>query len=176
MISGDEITKEVSYVIDRLGQHLRKWALAYREKGRTLTELDLDKVVARMAATVPSVSVWDEQVGPFYDTSGAQKLLEVTRQALHERVSRMTLLGLKTAEGVLVYPIWQFRGTAIIPGLSEVLEVFRGTKPDPWLIASWMKAPQAALKSMSVADWLAHDVEPEIARNLATAAAGRWSQ
>src|ERR1700694_4460128 len=59
----DETAREVSYLVDHLGRLLGSLASAYREKGRSLTELGLDKLVERMVATVPSVSAWDEQVG-----------------------------------------------------------------------------------------------------------------
>lgn len=65
-----------------------------------------------------------ERCGPFYDTDGLTTWLGLPRQQVHERREARTLLGCPTAEGELIYPVWQFQDNGeLLPGLPSVLMV-----------------------------------------------------
>jgi len=130
-----------------------------------------------MLATVPTASRWDDLLGPFYSTAKLEKLWGgISRQAIADRRKRGTVLGLKTADGVVVYPVFQFdEKNRILPGLPEVLQCFRGVPVDDWTLAGWLVSPLRLLEGRSVVDWLRRGGELEPVLTLARDAARRFS-
>ncbi|MHB8452780.1 MAG: hypothetical protein ACYDAQ_20350 [Mycobacteriales bacterium] len=126
-------------------------------------------------AAVPVVHPWDEQVGPFYDTSGLRIFLGVTKQAIADRVRRRTLLAVVRREGQVLYPAFQFRGREMVPGLNEVLAVFREVRVDGWVVAAWLTTPAARLGWTTPVGWLSGDGAVPTDVGLAADAAGRWA-
>jgi hypothetical protein len=127
---------------------------------------------------VPEPSRWDDLLGPFYTTGQVGKLLGgVSRQAVADRRERRTLLGLKTADGVIVYPAFQFgERNEVIPGLPEVLQCFRDGSLADWTLAGWLVSPSRALESRSAVEWLRLGLDPEPVLDLARDAARRFSR
>ena len=87
-------------------------------------------------------ALWTDHAGPFLDTEGVAAVLEgVSKQAISQRVRGRRLLALRTGSGRLVYPLWQFRDGAPLPGLGEVLDA-AGYDPERpvtgWTLASWL--------------------------------------
>lgn len=166
-------------VTTRLRRGLEVRISDYAEHGRSLNELgSADELAARMLQAVPAVSRWNDVIGPFYGTTQVTKLCGgISRQALADRRERRTILGLKTSDGVVVYPAFQFDAkNQILGGLSEVLQSFRGVDVDDWTIAGWLVSPSRNLDGRSVVEWLrqGRDLEPAIA--LARDAARRFSE
>ncbi|MCL4414233.1 MAG: hypothetical protein M1522_05705 [Actinobacteria bacterium] len=129
-----------------------------------------------MLALLPEPSPWAKEVGPVYRSEQVRRLLGgVSRQALADRERRRTILALHTADGHVVYPVFQFEGPRIVRGLAEVLQVLEAAPVDRWTLTAWLRAPQDALEKTSVADWLrsGRSVEPLLA--LARATATRWA-
>lgn len=135
-----------------------------------------DHVAGRMLATVPTAHPWDEQTGPFYDTPGVVRLLGVSKQAVADRVRRRTLLAASTAQGRVVYPIWQFDGSKINAAISTVLTAFRHVTVDGWAIASWFTTPAASLDGATPVQWLRGRREAGPVRELARDTARRWAR
>jgi hypothetical protein len=101
-----------------------------------------ERLGAQAALLSAASAAWTEQIGPFVDADGARVLLAgVTRQALSQRLRAGRLLGLRTGSGRIVYPLWQFGGGGVLPGLSAVLDA-AGYDPDRaatgWTLASWL--------------------------------------
>lgn len=167
-------TDEARRLIAELRPRIREQVSALIASGGSLTDIGFDQLARRMTAAFPSPYPWDGQIGPFYTTQKLVDLLGCSRQAINDRVHRSTLLALRTSDDVLVYPIWQFEGDHVVPGLGDVLSVFRGARIDPWLIASWLRAPQYNLDERSVVDWLTAGFDASPARELAQAAKARW--
>ena len=112
---------------------------------------------------------WDDALGPFCGTGQVAKILGgVSRQAIADRRERRTLLGLKTAEGVMVYPTFQFDDrNQVLPGLAEILQAFRSSAVDDWTLAAWLVAPSKVLHGQSVIEWLRAGEDMEIVLKLA---------
>ena len=112
----------------------------------------------RAAEAALAPLLWAEAVGDRWDTTETAEFLGVTRQALHDRVKRGTLLGLP-GRGVTWFPIWQFdlAGRRARPVVAALLQVFRGMdRPlEPVEIASWAQVPQPDLDDVAPADWVA---------------------
>jgi hypothetical protein len=164
-------------VIDEVRQGLDSWIAVIHRSGRRAGErLTPKDLAARMLAAVPSPQhPWDEQIGPFYDTPGLCRLLEVSKQALHDRVKRGTLLAVTSRNGKVGYPAFQFAGNQLLPGIREALGAFRNTPVDGWAIGAWFTTPAATLGKETPARWLAehHDIQPVI--DLARDTAARWA-
>ena len=91
--------------------------------------------------------------------------------------ARRTILGLRTADGVVVYPTFQFDETnGVVSGLSEVLQCFRGADVDDWTLAGWLVSPLRVLGGRSVVDWLRSGRELEAVIVVARDAARRFSE
>ncbi len=166
-------------VVEQVRSSLDDVALSYAESGRSLADLGSAKqIAARMLAAVPSPSDWDELLGPFFSTSKVTQLMGgVSRQAVTDRRKRRTLLGLRTLDGAIVYPVFQFDAqNEILPGLADVLRCFAADDVDDWTMAGWLVAPQRALGGFSVIKWLASGRSVEKAIDLARAQAGRYAQ
>jgi hypothetical protein len=168
----DEVTR---YVRNALEER----RTSYAEHGRTLEEIGPAKELARkMVGVLPEPSRWDDVLGPFYTTTKVAEILGgISRQALADRRDRRTLLVLKTADGILVYPTFQFdEHNEIVRGLPEVLQCFRGFDVDDWTLAGWLVAPSRALEGHSAVEWLrlGYDLEPVL--SLARATARRFSE
>lgn len=141
------------YVTQGLEERLAR----YPEEGPALARLGSAQDLARrMLEVVPSPSRWDELLGPFYSSGQVAKILGgISRQALADRRERRTLLGLKTADGVVVYPIFQFDdGNRVLRGLAEILQAFRGSEVDDWTLAGWLVSPLKPPRGQSVIQWL----------------------
>jgi hypothetical protein len=169
----------VEAVTERLREALSERLVAYSRAGHSLSEIGpADQLAERMLATVPAPSRWDDLLGPFHDTRGVTRLLGgVSRQAVADRRERRTLLGLKTADGVLVYPAFQFdEHNEVLPALSAVLQCFDSEAVDDWTLAGWLVAKQQALDGETVVEWLRGGHDPERAVALARDAARRFAQ
>jgi hypothetical protein len=138
---------------------------------------DPDLLAERMIGVVPQPSPWAE-LGPFYSTAGiARALGGISRQAVEERRRRRTILALRTADGVWVYPASQLdERNRVVRGLADVLVRFRPQTPDDeWMVASFVAAPQPALDGRTIVDHLraGGDLAPVLA--LADERAERWA-
>lgn len=118
--------------------------------------------------------IWAAAVGERWPTSTVTEFLHVTRQALHKRVAKGTILGLP-GSGTTWFPLWQFDidSREIRPLVAEVIAAFRDElgSADPFVIASWATSPQPELQ-MSPEEWLTSGKDPaEVVRVARRAAA-----
>jgi hypothetical protein len=122
-------------------------------------------------------SPWSEIVGSVFTTDQVRSLLGSTsRQAVHDRVLRHTLLCLKTRDGHRVYPTYQFVSRDVVGGLSDVLTRVAGTIDD-WTLASWLRTPQVTLGGASIIDELLRQGRADdTILQLADVAAKHWSR
>jgi hypothetical protein len=156
-----------------LHERLEAVAAAGGDPARLGSAADLAR---RMLAVVPAAHPWDEQIGPFYETAGLVRWLNVTKQALSDRVRRGRLLAVTTADGRVLYPARQFADRQLVQGLPETLAAFRATPVDGWAIAAWLTTPCSALGHSTPLDWLHTHTKPGPAVDAAHEAAARWAQ
>jgi len=79
--------------------------------------------------------------------SQVEKVLGLSRQAIHKRCSKGKLIHLSTSKRGYLFPKWQFTDHDILPGLEEVLAAF--DEDDPWMQASFMLSPNIWLDGAS---------------------------
>lgn len=143
----DEFRKELG---QRLGRH---GTLLDHVGAREAAELGRRAAEAALAPLI-----WGEAVGERWDTTETAEFLGVTRQALHDRVRRGTLLGVP-GRGVTWFPTWQFdlARRQARPVVAAVLGVFRDLDHpvQPVEIAAWARQSQPELEGINPADWIA---------------------
>ncbi len=177
------MTRKAHTLVDEITQHVKQGLeerlSTFDGHERSLAGIGSPRDLAqRMLEIVPMVSRWDELLGPFYGTGQVAKILGgVSRQAIADRRERRTLLGLKTADGVMVYPTFQFdERNQVLPGLAEVLQAFRNSAVDDWTLAGWLVAPSKALHGQSAVQWLRAGGALDAALALVRDAARRFAQ
>lgn len=131
----------------------------------------------QMAATIPRQAEhpWARQIGPFYDTAGVRALFGSSKAAVSDRVRRGTLLGALTAGGPMVYPVFQFEGSDVHPGIRATLAEFKGSGLDAWSVASWFTVAAEALYGETPADWVRAGRDLSPAQALARETVARWT-
>ncbi|HEX7322018.1 MAG TPA: hypothetical protein VF299_03650 [Mycobacterium sp.] len=137
---------------------------------------DPERIADAMVAALPLGHVFDEVSGPFYDTAGLSRWLEISRQALHQKVARQAMLACPLDDGTVVYPTWQFLDSgATIPSLAEVLATLAAGTDDAWMIALWMRAPSENLDGDRPSDWLRNGGDPRRVIAMARQVASSWA-
>jgi hypothetical protein len=146
----------------------RQANLDIRELGSPL------ELAERMVAAIPGSHVFDEIVGPFYDSAGLMKWLKLGPEDLQGRIADRSILACQTDDGDLVYPSWQFLDDgAVLPGLTAVLNAFSETN-DSWQIAIWLSSPSVHLNGEPPRSWLRQLLDPEVVVDMAVKTAARW--
>jgi hypothetical protein len=159
--------------------HLEPLLRLYQTTGRSLAELGTPaELAARMVAVLPGPSPWNEALGPFYSTQQVSRLLGgVSRQAIAERRERRTLLALRTADGVWVYPTFQFGANhRVLPGLADILQTLAASGVDDWTLAGWLRSPLASLSGSTPIDWLRAERDGDTLKVVARDATRRFAQ
>ncbi len=162
-----------------VGQELNRLESRYAGQGRSLADLGAPQELAeRMVATLPSPSPWDDLIGPFYGPAQVARVLgNVSRQAVADRRQRRTLLGLKTADGHWVYPLFQFdRCNRVLAGLPELLRILAASGIDDWSLAGWLASPLRSLGGRTPIECLRSERDAETLRAVTRDAARRFAQ
>ncbi len=167
------------HVARLVGQELSRLEARYAGRGRSLAEFGAPREVAeRMVATLPSPSLWDDLLGPFYGPGQVARILgNISRQAVADRRHRWTLLGLKTADGHWVYPAFQFdRRNSVLTELPELLQILAASGIDGWSLAGWLMSPLRSLEGETAIDWLRADRDHATLLAVTRDAARRFAQ
>jgi hypothetical protein len=85
---------------------------------------------------------WAALLGPAYSVEQVATLLGITPQAVSQRPG---LLRLQQRDGYSAYPVFQFDGDAILPGVEQVVLELTDAVATTWTIASWLQSPDADL-------------------------------
>lgn len=86
--------------------------------------------------------LWADQVGPALSQQDAARLLGKTEQAVSKDPR---LVRLRTADGRPLYPVAQFDGRGLLPGVAEVVAVLGPVAETPWTVAAWLTGSHADL-------------------------------
>lgn len=84
--------------------------------------------------------------------SQVEKMLSISRQAIHKRCSKRKLIALSTSKRGYLFPKWQFTEKGILLGLEEVLAEL--DEDDPWMQVSFMLNPNIWLDGASPLEML----------------------
>jgi hypothetical protein len=155
---------------DEFRSHLARLLDRHADLLNTIDVARVKELGHRGAEAALAPLIWDEEVGERWDTTETAEFLAITRQALHERVKRGTLLGVP-GRGMTWFPTWQFdlAHRQVRSAVWAVLAVFADMDRPlaPVEIASWARRARPELDNLSPAEWIAAE-RPEDA--VATAA------
>lgn len=173
-----KIDRIVEEIVTQIELELRARMAALEASGRDPEALhSADELVRKMLSAVPEPSAWDELLGPFYRTRQLAEILGLSTSAVLRRRQRRSLLGLKTEDGVLVYPAFQLDlDNRLLAGLPATLCCFRDVPVDDWTLAGWFVTPHSALDGYSVLDALRSEGANERLMALARDTARRFDQ
>lgn len=160
-------------VVAELRTHLALRLTAFENAGAVV--LEPRELAGRMLAMVPdpAPNKMAELVGPFYDTARVVALLGISKQGVHDRIKRGSVLAMQTSDNVWVYPVFQFADRRIRPDLAPVLRTFRGQPA--WSVAVWFATPTDDLEGASPEEWLRNGGDSALVQRLAGQAVGRWA-
>ncbi len=105
----------------------------------------------RLVSQAEDDQVWAEQLGPAYSTAEVAALLDVSKQAVAQRTG---LLRLEQRSGAPAYPVFQFDGDRVLPGIQTVVQTLAPQVATPWTTASWLTSPQRSLDGTRPVDAL----------------------
>lgn len=129
-------------------------------------------------------SRWNELIGHFWTSSRVGRSLGLTEEEVKISIEQKRFLVLKTKDGVLVFPSFQFtqdkddQSWSLLSGLDQVLAQFRDVVTDEsssWTLASWLNAPSAVLEGKSIIQHLREGNDTALVIGLAQDTAERWA-
>lgn len=123
------------------------------------------QLIESVTLALPGARTAAERLGPAYTTAQLRRLLPgadappVTDERVRQRRSAGGLVGLKTRDGVWVFPTWQFR---LRPGRVEPrddvlalwLDLPHGATFDEWSLALWLTGRRGDLDDRTPLAWL----------------------
>ncbi len=135
-----------------------------------------EDVAEWLASALPSSHPFDDIVGPFYDSDGVARRSGLSPADVAELTETNKLLGCRTAEGALVFPVSQFNPDgSSVAGLPQVLGTMAAGTSDRWQVALWLNTPLAQLRYRTPAQALRHG-DTQGVQELAGETAARWRQ
>ena len=112
---------------------------------------------SKLATLAEAQATWEVALGRYLTVSETAKVLGgSSRQAVHQRIERGTLLAMDLA-GQLVLPAYQFDGHEVRPEVVQTLKLLRPAGLSREGRVSWFESPQPELNGARPADWLGKD-------------------
>lgn len=87
----------------------------------------------------------DSLIGPFASVESVAGRLGITLDDVTSRATQRQILRVISADGLDLYPLWQFDGDRLVAGLAEVLAFFPEDAVDGWTLAAWLRTPEPEL-------------------------------
>lgn len=109
------------------------------------------RLVDRLLVQDADDRAWADQIGPVYRQGDVAELLGKTKQAVS---ADRRLLKLELRSGEIGYPVVQFDGRRVHPGIGEVVETLADVVATPWTTASWLTSGNADLRGFTPIEML----------------------
>jgi hypothetical protein len=129
----------IQHIQTVIGTLLQDWDDASLQ---AIVAMDENVLAERILAALPSSNVWDAELGPFYEGSALAKWKGIARPSVYKAVKERRAVGLKTSDGDILFPSFQFDATGqYLPELRKVLDLLDPNNQDPWGDALWLRTP-----------------------------------
>jgi|SRR5690625_207965 len=115
--------------------------------------------------------------GPFFTRARVKQLLNITDVELDRLVTTHHLLAPVTADGIQVFPEFQFdtEQKQAQEHLRPLLEILISSGADPWTVTYWLTAPLPEFEHQRAVDIIDRDAETRAALlAMANEDAARW--
>ena len=116
--------------------------------------------------------VWAQQLGPVYSQGQVAELLGKSKQAVS---TDKGLLGLEMRDGRVGYPVFQFEGDRILPGMQNVVRALSSVAATSWTVASWLTSPSSDLGGKTPLERLRRGDVSDVSR-VADRLAASWAR
>ena len=103
---------------------------------------DVQRQVDLLLRQAEDDRAWTDQLGPAYTQGQVAELLGKSKQAVS---TDKGLLRLEMRDGRVGYPIFQFEGDRILPGMQDVVRALAPVAATTWTVASWLTSPSPEL-------------------------------
>lgn len=143
----DQLLEKISDLIDLT-------VIRYHDQDVPVEKLEDPRIItARMIAAAPNIDRFSMELGGFYTSASLATWLGYSRQYIGELAKRGRILTLKSADGYLIIPGFQFttRG-GIFPVIESVLPILLDVV-DTWTAAMWFVTADDDLDGMSPVEW-----------------------
>jgi hypothetical protein len=126
-------------------------------------------------------SPWSNVIGIVYTVESLAKALKISKEAVEAKAQAGELIALRTSDGYLVFPKFQFDETLkISPELIQVWRTLSSVKADEWTLATWLMAPQYAMsrtaRKLNAVDYLNQGGDIQDVLLSADQTRARWSR
>jgi hypothetical protein len=120
-----------------MGRSWRRWLERYQR-----APSDVQRQIDLLLSQAEDDRVWSQQLGPVHTQGQVAELLGKSKQAVS---TGKGLLRLDMRNGSVGYPIFQFKGDQILPGMQNVVLALSPVAATTWTVASWLTSPSADL-------------------------------
>ncbi len=140
---------------------------------------ELSRSLTGIFAASDDVNALVTWAGPFWSGKKVREELGLaSRQALDARRRAHAVLGVKTSDGAVIYPVWQFerrrRGVEVRPGVARLLSVLG--RHDEWAVAVLLNTPAPELGGLTPLNWLRQGNDEATLMDFARAVDDEWSR
>jgi hypothetical protein len=112
---------------------------------------DVRRQVDLLLSQAEDDRAWIEQLGPVYTQGQVAGLLGKSKQAVS---TDKGLLRLEMRDGSIGYPVLQFEGDRVLPGMQAILRTLAPVAATTWTVASWLTSPSPDLDGKAPLDRL----------------------
>ncbi len=117
-------------------------------------------------------------VGPFWSGRRVRDELHLaSRQALDSRRRAHAVLGVKTSDGAVIYPVWQFHRreetVEVRPAVGRIFAILG--EHDEWTVAVLLNTPAPELNGLTPLDWVRHGRDEAPLLQFAQTVNAEWS-
>jgi hypothetical protein len=112
---------------------------------------DVKRQIDLLLSQAEDDRAWSRQLGPIYTQGQVAELLGKSRQAVS---TNKGLLRLEMRDGSIGYPVFQFEGDRILPGIQNVVRALSPVAATTWTVASWLTSPSSDLGGKTPLDRL----------------------
>jgi hypothetical protein len=102
---------------------------------------------------------WSDQLGSAYTQGQVAELLGKSKQAVS---TDKGLLRLEMRDGRVGYPVFQFEGDRILPGIPNVVRALSPVAATTWTVASWLTSPSSELGGKTPLELLRRGEVPDV--------------
>lgn len=113
-------------------------------------------------------------IGPVYDVEDVAVILDMDEDDVLDDTFSGEILSMRTSDGYIVYPEWQFHEGAVRAGVVEALGRLRGVGISDWSCVLWFLGASSGLNDMNAKDWLLTGGDPEEVVTQAAHTASGW--
>lgn len=140
LIAPEGVQREQEERAKEIAEDVYEQLVSLAGRGTNLSALGPATTVARtmVERLGTAENPWADIVGPCFTSGALQRELSMTRSGVSKAVKEHRILRVTTSDGINLYPTFQVRDGAIVPGLDRVLRALAMGTMSTWTWAQWL--------------------------------------